>query len=80
MFPLRDTHIGIDLGLFLCFVLVCVAPHFGDRPTRAVERFGIRFAENKRLAIFSLAAFTIALRLALLPAVPVPFPSFHARH
>ena len=77
MFPLRDTHIGIDLGLFLCFLLVCFAPHFGDPLAGAIEKFALQFAEHKRLAIFSLAAFTIALRLALLPAVPVPSPSFH---
>jgi hypothetical protein len=77
MFPLRDSHIGIDLGLLLCFLLVCFAPHFGDRLAGAVENLGIQFAEHRRLAIFSLAAFTIALRLTLLWALPVPLPSVH---
>ena len=74
---LRDTHIGIDLVLFLCFLLVWFAPHLGDRLASALERFGIQFAERKRLAVFSLAALTIALRLSLLWAVPVPIPSVH---
>ena len=73
----HDTHVGIDLGLFLCFLLVCFAPHLGDRLAGAIEKFGIQFADNKRLAIFSLAAFTIALRLALLGTLPVPFPFYH---
>jgi hypothetical protein len=43
----------------------------------AIERFGSRLAERKRLCIFLLAIAPIVLRLALLRAMPIPFPRIH---
>ncbi len=68
---------ALDFALFIGFLLAWFAPHLGERPASALERFGTRFAKRKRLAVFSIAALTIGLRLSLLWALPVPIPSVH---
>jgi hypothetical protein len=44
---------------------------------RAVENGSVRLARRKGLAIASVAAATIVLRLALLPVLPIPVPEVH---
>ena len=51
-----------------------VAPPFGNGFFTFVERLGSRLAEKKTLAIISIAAAAILLRLAFLPWIPIPAP------
>jgi hypothetical protein len=51
-----------------------VKPPRGNRFFDPIGRFGSRLAEKKTLAIVSLAAAAILLRLALLPWIPIPAP------
>ena len=76
-FHLAYVRTALDFALFIGLLLAWFAPHLGERPAGALERFGTRLAERKRLAVFSIAALTIGLRLSLLWALPVPVPSVH---
>src|SRR5258708_26457768 len=69
----------IICGLVLqpCLVVAWVMPRLGDRAFGAIERFGIRLAERKALAIVSIAVATIVVRLALLWLLPIPVPITH---
>ncbi|HEX9344808.1 MAG TPA: hypothetical protein VF900_02730 [Candidatus Acidoferrum sp.] len=49
----------------------------GNRFLEPVERFGIHLAERKRLAIISIAAAEILLRVSLLGLLPIPVPQIH---
>lgn len=42
-----------------------------------IERKGVALARRKTLAVISIAAATIVIRLALLPVLPVPIPTVH---
>jgi hypothetical protein len=53
------------------------APRFGDAALSAVERFGVRLAQRKGLAIVSIAVAAVLLRLSLLSWVSVPAPGIH---
>ncbi len=62
-------------------VLVCLAvlgllPGGGGRAFGAIEKLGSRLAKRKLLAIFSIAAAAILLRVVLLGVNPIPIPQF----
>lgn len=58
-------------------VLAFVFPRFASAPFRRIERFFARFAQRPALAIFVIFISVIALRLAILPLLPVPIPGIH---
>jgi hypothetical protein len=49
----------------------------GARAFDSVENFGSRLARRKSLAIISIAAAAVLLRILILPVVPVPIPEVH---
>jgi hypothetical protein len=63
-----------DLLLLLCLIIAWYRPKIGSGFFDAVERFGTRFAERRALAIVSLAAAAILIRLSLLWLLPIPIP------
>jgi len=66
------------LFLFLMFLVIssAVVQFFPD-VFIAVERFGTRLAERKRLCIILLATTAVVFRVILLLVVPIPHPEIH---
>jgi hypothetical protein len=65
-----------EAGILALALLIgaCIAPRFGNRLFERAEQLGSRLAEKEGLAILSVAATAILLRLALLPWIPIPVP------
>src|SRR2546426_5841217 len=68
----------IEIGLLvICLILFWFAPRFMNRVFAAFEVAGTRLGRNKRASIVVVAFAVIALRLSVLPLIPVPFPQVH---
>lgn len=63
------------LLLFLCLALAWFVPRLGDPAFRSIERFVVRLANNKGLAVTGIAVAVILLRLSLIGLIPVPIPA-----
>src|SRR5580658_10267359 len=77
-----DTHFWpsaeISLLLTLLFGLLAVwRPSIGSRAFPEIERALSRFAEHKKLAVSLMFLGVVAIRLAVLPLLPVPVPGIH---
>src|SRR5277367_3849146 len=77
-----DTHFWpwaeMALLLTLCFGLLALwKPTIGSRAFLKIEQIFSRLAERKRLAVGSIFLGVAALRLAVLPLLPVPIPGIH---
>ena len=70
-------EIVLDLIFLAGLVLFWFWPAFGQRFFDPVEKFAAKLAGRKHLAIALVALTTIALRLILLPLLPVPVPRVH---
>ena len=70
-----DTHqIAEGIAIALAILAAFAAPRWGSRWfTRLGQRFA-RFAAHRHQAIFAAAALPIVVRLAMLPALPIPQP------
>jgi hypothetical protein len=73
--PFRDLL--LDFAFLFCIVLAGIAPRFGDRFFRAVEKLGALLAQRKSLALLCIALLPVVLRLSVLWAMPVPVPHTH---
>jgi hypothetical protein len=67
------------LGIELCLAAVCIPlallwPSLGERSFAAVERRVGMWARHRALAVISVGLLALALRLALLPILPIPKP------
>ena len=72
------TVVIISAALTVVFgVAAFFFPEAGQSFFRRLEQNISRFAERKRLAVFVIFLSVIALRLAVLPLLPVPVPSIH---
>jgi hypothetical protein len=72
------TVVIISAGLTVIFgVLALLFPQLGKASFRRVEENLSRFAERKTLVIIALFFAVIALRLLVLPLLPVPVPGIH---
>lgn len=70
--------LGVELGLVLvCLLLAWLRPQLGDRWFSAIERFGLRIARRRRLAVAFVGGLALAGRLAVLPILPIPEPEVH---
>jgi hypothetical protein len=67
----------LDLAFLASLLLACIAPRFGERICRAVERYAAILARRKKLAIICVALLPVVLRLSFLPWAPVPVPHTH---
>lgn len=74
-FSFRDVL--LDLAFLASLVFACIAPRFGERICRAIERFGAILARRKNPAIICVALLPVVLRLSFLPLAPVPVPHTH---
>jgi hypothetical protein len=67
-------HFFIIAALLL---LVWATPNFGNRWFTQVEKLGNQVARNRNLTVMGIVAAVILIRLALLPAMPIPQPGVH---
>ena len=77
-----DTHFwpSAEIGLLLTLVLGLLAlwkPTLGESVFRRIEKSLSRFAQRKKLAVCSMFVAVAAIRLAVLPLLPVPIPGIH---
>src|SRR5277367_4652226 len=77
-----DTHFWpwaeMALLLTFCFGLLALwKPTIGSRAFLKIEQIFSRLVERKRLAVGSIFLGVAALRLAVLPLLPVPIPGIH---
>ncbi len=77
-----DTHFWpsaeIALLLTLLFGLLALwKPNIGSGAFQQIERALSRFAERKKLAVGLMFLGVAAIRLAVLPLLPVPIPGIH---
>jgi hypothetical protein len=63
-------------GLVVC-VLALLAPETTNTISRRVEQFFARFAARRALAVCALFFGVAAIRLVVLPLLPVPVPGIH---
>jgi hypothetical protein len=77
-----DTHFWPSAEIALLFTLLfgllaLWKPTIGSRVFQKIERALSRFAERKKLAVGLMFLCVAAIRLALLPLLPVPIPGIH---
>src|SRR5271163_2418914 len=77
-----DTHFWpsaeIALALTLVFALAALwKPTLGESAFRKIELRLASFAKRKTLVVFSMFFGVVAVRLAVLPLLPVPIPGIH---
>jgi len=68
------------MALLFTLLIALVAlpkPAFVQNAVRKIENLFSRFARRKKLALCSIFFAVIAVRLAVLPLLPVPFPGVH---
>ena len=70
-----------DVVLIVCLVIfmigACLFPTIGDGWFRRLETLGSQLAARKRLAVISIAALAILVRVSFLGVDPVPVPQVH---
>jgi hypothetical protein len=72
--------IGFFLLLFVALVFISLslfAPRSGERFVRRFEGAFTKLAERKTFAVWLLFFSVIAIRLAVLPLLPIPVPGIH---
>ena len=77
-----DTHFwpSAEIALVLTLVLALVAlwkPTFGESTFPKVETWLSRLAERKTLVVCLMFFGVVAVRLAVLPLLPIPIPGIH---
>jgi hypothetical protein len=60
--------------VLLCFAVAVVYPSIGDTCARPIEIWFARIARRRVLAVMVSGAAALALRAAVLPILPVPYP------
>ena len=72
-------HAAVISLLFTLLIglLALLKPSIGQVIFRKIERSFSRFAERKKLAVCAIFFAVIALRIAVLPLLPVPVPGIH---
>ena len=72
--PPAEIALGLTVALGL---LALWHPTLGQGSFERFERLASRFAERKRLAVGAMFFGVVAVRLAVLPLLPVPVPGIH---
>ena len=73
--PISAAGICINVIIAICFLLMLVS--FGKKFYDRLEHWFSRVAERRLVAAAGLFLAVIAIRLALLPLMPVPVPGIH---
>src|SRR3989449_9829562 len=72
------TNLAVPLLVALAFLLLAVfAPRWSKHLFQIIESAFSRLAQRKTLAIWLLFVSVIAVRLAVLPLLPLPVPGIH---
>src|SRR3989449_5598823 len=72
------TNLAVPLLVALAFLLLAVfAPRWSKHLFQIIESAFSKLAQRKTLAIWLLFFFVIAIRLAVLPLLPLPVPGIH---
>src|SRR6266705_426408 len=72
------TALAVPLLVALAFLLLAVfAPRWSKHLFQIIESAFSKLAQRKTLAIWLLFFFVIAIRLAVLPLLPLPVPGIH---
>ncbi len=72
------TNLAVPLLVALAFLLLAVfAPRWSKHLFQTIESAFSKLAQRKALAIWLLFFFVIAIRLAVLPLLPLPVPGIH---
>ena len=75
IFVYDDDRAAVEAVALLCvIVLAFLAPRFGRRCFIQCERMFERFAMHRTQALLAATVLPVVIRLALLPALPVPQP------
>src|SRR5438270_11080772 len=70
------TYIVLELAaVFAALVMVFILPEFGSAWFQRSERFFLRIAKNRKLAIALCGLLPLILRLSLLPWKGLPEPA-----
>ncbi len=78
LLPRVPHALRVVLGLTICFSIVTIfLPRLSVRAFRFIECLLSRLASHKSVSILTIFVIVIALRLALLPQLPVPVPGIH---
>src|SRR5712691_2929985 len=73
-----STALAVPLLVALAFLLLAVfAPRWSKHLFQIIESAFSKLAQRKTLAIWLLFFFVIAIRLAVLPLLPLPVPGIH---
>ena len=68
----------VELGaLVICLVIFWFVPRFANPVFAGIETIGTRLARNRGAALLVVPFAVIALRVCILPVIPVPFPQVH---
>jgi hypothetical protein len=68
----------LESGLTLIAVLIAVGwPRLGSRWFARTESILLRLSRRRRLSVLTVGCVALAIRLAILPAVPIPQPYIH---
>lgn len=70
------------LAIELCLSAICLAfaytrPPFGDQTFSRIEQCFSTLANKRALAVVTVGLIALAVRLALLPILPIPVPAIH---
>src|SRR5437764_12183233 len=63
--------------VFVCLLLAFVFPKFGSSFFSPIERGLANLANRRRIAVLVVGATALALRVVVLPILPVPYPGVH---
>jgi len=77
LFPFSSTISGTLLTGLIVWALATLAPKTSEKIFRRVERSLARFAARRALTVCALFFGVAAIRLILLPLLPVPVPGIH---
>ena len=76
--PTGPSLLIVETGATAVALAIAVCwPHAGSAPLARVERLGGRLAARPVLSVLTVGLAALALRLAMLPLLPVPQPFIH---
>jgi hypothetical protein len=74
---LDHTQVAVDAALAVCLLFAGLFPAFASRTLDRAEKLGVHLADRKHLAVISIAAVAVFVRVSLLPVLPIPIPRIH---
>src|SRR5438046_2596068 len=70
--------LGIESGLVAIAIVIALSfPNVGSPIFEAIQRSGCKMAQRRHLSVTMVGLLALAVRLALLPILPIPEPVVH---